>query len=270
MARFGKRFGLGWGDVSSFNPKKIPGLGLDLDASYGVLNSINPDVPATNGQAVRRWLDKSGNGRDFDQSTATNQPIFESAGMNGRACIDCDGVNDFMERINDSLLQNVPGATVFHVIINDSVSPTNLSNIFAISRNANFSRYVTFQNTVGARYSLLVRRTDEGVSGQIDSTVSSATTNPTILTSLADFPSATGAIYIDGVLNTAGATANPGALTSNTASILLRLAANPASPPTIFYGGKIARVLVWPRALTAPEIAQVHAYLSQTYGIPLA
>lgn len=37
-----------------------------------------------------------------------------------------------------------------------------------------------------------------------------------------------------------------------------------------FWDGGIARLLVWPRALTDEELDQVHAYLSKTYGIPLA
>jgi hypothetical protein len=63
---------------SSFSPAKLPGLAAWYDASDSatVLTSIGPDVPATSGQTVRRWLDLSGNNRHLDQDTLANQPTF--------------------------------------------------------------------------------------------------------------------------------------------------------------------------------------------------
>jgi len=60
----------------SINPASLPGIAAWYSADYGVLTSVGPDVAATNGQTVRRWLDKSGNGRDLDQATLLNQPTF--------------------------------------------------------------------------------------------------------------------------------------------------------------------------------------------------
>lgn len=61
---------------SKFSPEKLTGLSAWYSADVGVLTSVGPDVPATNGQTVRRWLDRSGNSRDLNQTTLANQPTF--------------------------------------------------------------------------------------------------------------------------------------------------------------------------------------------------
>jgi hypothetical protein len=75
-----------------FSPSQLPGLAAWYDAadSSTVLTSVGPDVPATNGQTVRRWLDKSGNGRHLDQADLALQPTFTDGRIVG------DGANDFL------------------------------------------------------------------------------------------------------------------------------------------------------------------------------
>lgn len=64
-----------------FSPDKLPGLAAWYSADQGVLNSISPDVPATDGQTVRRWLDRSINGRHLNQATLLSQPTVNSQGL---------------------------------------------------------------------------------------------------------------------------------------------------------------------------------------------
>lgn len=80
----------------SFDPSQLAGLELWLDASdtSTVLNSISPDTPATDGQTVRRWLDKSGNDLHANQATGVNQPLFDADGLNGNGVLTFDGSND--------------------------------------------------------------------------------------------------------------------------------------------------------------------------------
>jgi hypothetical protein len=65
-----------------FSPTSLPGLAAWYDASDSstVLTTVSPDVPASNGQTVRRWLDKSGNNRHLEQGNLTLQPSYASAG----------------------------------------------------------------------------------------------------------------------------------------------------------------------------------------------
>jgi hypothetical protein len=77
-----------------FSPASLPGLAAWYDASdpATVLTTISPDVPASDGQTVRRWLDKSGNGRHLEQADLTLQPVFTNAGTG----LTFDDVNDIM------------------------------------------------------------------------------------------------------------------------------------------------------------------------------
>jgi hypothetical protein len=87
----GGKFGKHW------NPNQLTGLELWLDASDSstVLNSISPDTSATDGQAIRRWLDKSGNDRHANQTTGANQPLLDADGLNSKGVLTFDGINDF-------------------------------------------------------------------------------------------------------------------------------------------------------------------------------
>jgi hypothetical protein len=77
-----------------FSPSQLPGLAAWYDAadSSTVLTTVGPDVPATDGQTVRRWLDKSGNNRHLDQADLALQPIFTNAATG----LTFDGTNDFL------------------------------------------------------------------------------------------------------------------------------------------------------------------------------
>lgn len=43
------------------------------------------------------WQDKSGNGRDFSQSTSSYQPVYTAAAVNGLNALRFDGTNDFLD-----------------------------------------------------------------------------------------------------------------------------------------------------------------------------
>ena len=98
IARSMSQFGSGGGVAPSFTPADLTGLQLWLDASDSstVLNSISPNTPATDGQTVRRWLDKSGNDLHAEQYTAANQPLLDADGQNSKGVLTFDGVNDYL------------------------------------------------------------------------------------------------------------------------------------------------------------------------------
>lgn len=243
-----------------FQPWMIPGLGLDLDASYGVLNSIGPDVPATNGQSVRRWLDKSGNGNNFDQSTASLQPILNSG------YVIADGMDDFMDSSAIlGMLNGAPGVTSISVARPDSLSSGNHAIYRATIGGGVAARVQHYRLSSVVR--LGVRRPDGGGLTIVSATADYVASAAAIQTSIVDFSTQVMRSMKDG--GNIGSELYPTAGTfaptdSQNWSIF---SANGVSE---FWDGGIARLLVWPRALTAPELAQVHAYLSQTYGIPLA
>ena len=244
-----------------FAPDQVPGLGLDLDASYGVLNSIGPDVPATNGQAVRRWLDKSGNGRHFDQATATNQPVFSSAGFNSRSCVYFDGVDDLLTCLSGlGLLRSVAGATLITVFYPDAYNVVPSETVLAIMNNAGFNR-AAIDRVVTNDGDVRVggRRLDADANAFV---LVGKTVAPIFVTGVFDYSAAVLRGYQNGAIVSSLSPFQTAGNTSATDSSIFRLGN--------IFRGKIARVLVWPRALTASELLRVHRYLSATYGIPLA
>ena len=244
-----------------FEPSHIPGLGLDLDAAYGVLNTIGPDVPATNGQAVRRWLDKSGNGRHFDQATATSQPVLKDG------YIYADGVNDQMFGNSSSLnlVSGVGAATVFCVAYRlGSLSATQVP--MRVSVASSVATRFGVETSVGlGRVS--GRTVDTDAFRYADTPDGLSAAQPFIFYGHADFVLGTLSARLNGGSSGNGALVSSG-LTPASLSSVVSLFSNGASLSN-FYGG-LARVLVWPRALTASELLRVHRYLSATYGIPLA
>jgi len=69
------------GGGGGFNPKKISGLALWLDASD--LTTITKD----GSNYVSAWADKSGNGRNVTQATGSAQPSWQDALQNSKAGI---------------------------------------------------------------------------------------------------------------------------------------------------------------------------------------
>lgn len=89
----------------SWTPARIgSSLALWLDAS-------DASQIVLNGSNVSQWKDKSGNGRDFSQtSDATFQPVYVTggSGINGLAAIQFDGINDRLQRTADSWAYGYP------------------------------------------------------------------------------------------------------------------------------------------------------------------
>jgi hypothetical protein len=61
-----------------FSPSDLNGLFEWFAADYGVLNSVDPNVSATNGQYIRRWLNKVSGGVNAEQTSASLQPNYET------------------------------------------------------------------------------------------------------------------------------------------------------------------------------------------------
>lgn len=82
------------------DPTDIAGLEVWLDASD--LSTLYQDsggvTPVTDdGQTVGYWADKSGNGNDFSQGTAANEPRYDAAEINGRSALYFDGSSDYLD-----------------------------------------------------------------------------------------------------------------------------------------------------------------------------
>lgn len=92
---------------TGFNPKSIAGLSLWLDATDATSTVLD--------QGVSAWNDKSGNGRNFSQSTGNNQPTVST--LNGKRALSFNGTSAQMtlDGVTLSTLADATGAAVFVV-----------------------------------------------------------------------------------------------------------------------------------------------------------
>ena len=81
----------------TFNPSRIAGLQLWLDATKGLFDATSGGNPVTaDGSSVARWEDQSGNSRSALQATSINRPILKTSVQSAKSGIRFDGSNDFM------------------------------------------------------------------------------------------------------------------------------------------------------------------------------
>ena len=96
-------------------PKTIPSLQIWLDASdsstfYNA--TFGGSLVTTDGGAVARWEDKSGNNRHATQGTANARPILKTSIKNGKNVLRFDGSNDYLIGTSSRWTNQV---TVFYV-----------------------------------------------------------------------------------------------------------------------------------------------------------
>jgi hypothetical protein len=77
-------------ELTVWKPGDISAVKAFWTPFRGVLNSIGPDVAATDGQSVRRWVDQIA-GYEADQATGTAQPIYRITGQSGNPALEFDG-----------------------------------------------------------------------------------------------------------------------------------------------------------------------------------
>lgn len=93
-----------------FSPSDLSNLYFWLDASD--VDTITKD----GSNKVSQWDDKSANAYHFSQSTATWQPEWVDAQLNGRAVVRFDGVNDIISRGTQQMLRSDTGFTMILVL----------------------------------------------------------------------------------------------------------------------------------------------------------
>ena len=113
-----------FGGAPAFKPSDIAGLQLWLDATTGLFDATSGgNAVTTDGSAVARWEDQSGNNRHFKQSTSNNRPALKTSIQNGKNVIRFDSVNDFMEM--DSAFTGLTTASYFIVLKITNDPPSN-------------------------------------------------------------------------------------------------------------------------------------------------
>ena len=232
----------------AFNPRSIANLALWLDANDAstVLRDTGSGfVPALNGEAVARWVDKSSNGHILAQTVAGSRPLLSTSnGPSGGRGINFDGVDDFLVKTGN--LFSIP-CTVFAVMNQRTWTINEVLWDTAMSGNR---AYGIQRNTSG-----MIRTTGDVPSSNNGQTLN----NWDVVT----WEIANGAQSVR--INSA----TPGTATSSftpTTSVELRLggATSAANNSHVSYAAFIA----YSRVLTDAEEVQMRSYLKSTYGTP--
>ena len=81
-----------------WTPASLPGLVFWLDAKA---------IGQSDGSAVSAWNDLSGNGYNFTQATAANQPTYNATGLNGNPTVTFNGITNYLS------LASLPSSVAF-------------------------------------------------------------------------------------------------------------------------------------------------------------
>lgn len=195
---------------------------------------------------VSAWADQSGNGRNLAQATATRQPYLALDQINGHSAIVFDGSDDYL-RVNytesqplTTFLVCIPAATPF-------VGAQPQDGGGGTGNNCRF--YVA--DATGQDYGMFSGATLQTSGNLDDSTVWQSVRNI--------FNSTSSSFAVNGTVRASG---DAGAVGSSglTIGAFGNLVSN-------FTDCSVAEVIRYGRVLTAPEIAQVEAYITARYSL---
>jgi hypothetical protein len=221
-----------------FVPLDIPDCALWLDAA-------DPSTLTLSGSNVTQWNDKSGNGRNATQPSATSRPAYGTT--NGRTAIVFSGSPTFMV---------LPSITII---------PISIFVVTAFTQNINNTFLLALGNTNGAaiyvreQFSPDVFGIDNGTSGY-NSSIKDLNTRVWSFTLPA---SANGVFLLDGnVIASSGFTFNANTTFANNTLGAWNQQSNDGN-----VRAGISEVLIYSSALTTPQRQQIEGYLSRKWGL---
>jgi len=227
-----------------FTSETISGLRLWVDAADA--------STITTATGVSVWGDKSGNGNDATQGSATAQPATGTTTQNGLNTLDFDGTNDMLNFPNLGL-NGTSSNTIFFVTYIDSTT-SGFDNPLSFGSGSE-GRLETSSGggDVLKSVGLGIKTSDTNIwSGGVDDAYNAymLTTNGTTVTAelngVAEYSDTQ-----DGNWSTGAGVY--GIMSSNT--------------PNRWTKGKVAEILIYDRALSASEIAIVNNYLKAKWGL---
>ena len=254
-------------DTSVFTPATISGLQLWLDASDSSTlfdATAGGSLVTTDGAAVARWADKSGNNRNLIQATTNARPFLKTSIKNGKNVIRFDGTNDVLGLSNATLTNNISAVTMFAVFRSTrSLSPNVYQTAIhqSIGTNSNSTRasiYATDTTEVGGR------RLDSN-SYQFVKANTLSTNEWVIAGSIHNYQAATLTAFKNGSGTSRVGGFQTSGNTSATNSQLISVGGT--SDANEWLNGEIAEVIIYNSALTTTQRQAVEAYLNSKWAI---
>jgi hypothetical protein len=252
------------GKSVGFSPLSLPGLAAWYDASDSstVLTSVGPDVPATNGQTVRRWLSRHNPAVFWDQSTLANQPVF----TNPATGLTFNGSSQFMNGTSTmaDVFRNRGYGYIFAVAQDTNHTAGNVTHVvvtFSRAGDSGGRMRLQSRNNSASEFSGSFRRLDADAATIIN-TASNGDVN--LLEIAANWSVGTNLLAVNGVATTGTFAASGNS--QDTASWEVTL--GNLNIQNLGIPGNIRELVIVNAQLTATEILRTRQYLQRKWGTP--
>jgi hypothetical protein len=250
-----------------FSPASLPGLAAWYDASDSstVLTTVSPDVPASNGQTVRRWVSRHNPAVFWDQGDLVIQPVLN----NPNPGLNFNGTSQFMDGTGTmaGVFRNKGYGYIFAVC--QDTNPTG----GAITHNVAF--FSTGASTTATRVGLfsrvgtvnvfrnIVRRLDADAGTSLGNTANNSSLN--LLDFAGNYATNTPTTSVNGS-SLAGTLPSGAGNTSDTDSQAVLLGHNNTAGE--FFPGNIRELILVNEQLTAAQILATRRYLQRKWSTP--
>jgi len=252
--------------LTIWHPNTIPNVIAAFLSNFNVLNSVSPDVPATDGQSVRNWVDVV-NGYQCEQTVGVSQPIFDT----DTPRLNFDGSNDRLNQVDNAIRdfsRDVNNAQVY-AIVRDTNRAGGTAVHFILGSNSTTAALFGIRQTNLSGWECSGRR----VIGETFKSVAAASSDGWHVIGGEH-------LYSDGTLNLrvdgsqAATTSFDASGASDSTSInATRIGSDGLVAPLNFFPGDIAGVIITrgSSALTATQRSQIERYLGLfgSLNIPL-
>jgi hypothetical protein len=204
---------------------------------------------------VSQWDDKSGNGYNATQTTAANQPLYNSTGLNNKGILDFNGSSHYL---NYPSVGSTDAMTVFVVIKADTLLIAFQQILGSDGWAAGYT-HLLFENSVDKINFGVNSRTPENA--YQTSTFSAGSYKIIGVTS----DSSNVKFYINGSPDGTVAVTVPQTMTLGAGKI--GAWENLSAVVERFWDGQIAEIIVYNRVLSTTERGIVETYLTNKWGI---
>jgi Concanavalin A-like lectin/glucanases superfamily len=122
-----------WNNPSAF----FNGYIDELRVVKGVAIVPSAPAPATNGQSVSKWSDKSGKNNHATQSNSSLQPVLATNSLNGKSTLYFDGTQNKMF----NLVNNIGGST-YSLFIVAKNTDNSVGSFYFWNKENNYAQYI--------------------------------------------------------------------------------------------------------------------------------
>ena len=243
----------------------------DLGASLALwLDADDAGTITLNGSTVAQWDDKSGNDYHVAQETASLQPRYEAAGMNGKPALNNED-GRFLLIGTTPMFRNVDGATIVAVYraTLPLVGGAALGGVVFVNNGALVGStrlgLVTAPPSAGGTYSIAGRRLDADTYTPVSSPTS-LTADPTIWMGNADYANAQVNTWLDGTADIAGAAFQTAGNSSDTDSLGIGVFNRSSGGLDTYDDTRLSEVLLINATLSTADRQKLEGYLAWKWG----